>query len=203
MGRAARTQRVRELSSLTGGSFPRLIRSGPIPIGGFEEGEFKAGSPTGEVAVQVCLRGADAVQLGAQEIDEAAKIGIVVQRDPLGVHEIGRQRLRRAGGPVEIEPAWGRKAALLGWFLASLDCGHAGGPRSEAARVRGRTYCISTLTRRLSGATQFATSQVGECPENGRLSCRCSSRKVDLHASTWRADWPGRIAERTGQSLCE
>src|SRR5215469_249582 len=26
--------------SLSGGSFPRLIRSGPIPIGGFEEGEL-------------------------------------------------------------------------------------------------------------------------------------------------------------------
>src|SRR5215469_8045649 len=60
--------------SLSGGSFPRLIRSGPIPIGGFEEGEFKADSPTGEVAAQVCLRGADAVQLRAQEIDEAAKM---------------------------------------------------------------------------------------------------------------------------------
>ena len=90
--------------SLSSGSFPRLIRSGPIPIGGFEEGEFKADSPTGEVAAQVCLRGADAVQLRAQEIDEAAKIGIVVQRDPLGVYEIGRQRLRRAGGPVKTEP---------------------------------------------------------------------------------------------------
>src|SRR5215472_3817650 len=90
--------------SLSGGSFPRLIRSGPIPTGGFEEGEFKADSPTAEVAAQVCVRGADAVQLRAQEIDEGAKIGIVVQRNPLGVHEIGWQRLRRAGGPVEIEP---------------------------------------------------------------------------------------------------
>src|SRR5215469_2481818 len=62
--------------SLSGGSFPRLIRSGPIPTGGFEEGEFKADSPTAEVAAQVCVRGADAVQLRAQEIDDSAKIGI-------------------------------------------------------------------------------------------------------------------------------
>ena len=40
--------------------------------------------------------GPDAVQLRAQEIDEAAKIGIVLQRDLLGVYEIGRQQLRTA-----------------------------------------------------------------------------------------------------------
>ena len=78
--------------------------SGPVGIGGFEEGEFEGDSPTEEVAAQIRLCGTDPVQLRAQEIDEAAKIRIVVQRDPLGVHEVVRQRLRRAGGPVEIEP---------------------------------------------------------------------------------------------------
>src|SRR5205807_4882652 len=69
-------------------------RSGPIAIGGFEEGEFEGDSPTEEVAAQIRVRGADAVQLRAQEIDEAAKIRIVVQRDPLGLHEVFRPWLR-------------------------------------------------------------------------------------------------------------
>jgi hypothetical protein len=54
--------------------------SGPLGLGGFEEGEFEGNSPTEEVAAQVRLCGADPVQLGAQDIDEAAKIRIVVQR---------------------------------------------------------------------------------------------------------------------------
>ena len=78
--------------------------SGPVGIGGFEEREFEGDSATVEVAAQIRLRGADPVQLRAQEIDEAAKLRIVVQCDPLGVHKVVRQRLRRAGGPVEIEP---------------------------------------------------------------------------------------------------
>src|SRR5207245_4988351 len=78
--------------------------SGSVSIGGFEEGEYEGDSATEEVAAQIRLRGTDPVQLRAQEIDEAAKTRIVVQRDPLGVHEVARQRLRRAGGPVEIEP---------------------------------------------------------------------------------------------------
>ena len=36
------------------------------------------------------VTGADPIQLSAQEIDEVAKIRIVVQRDPLGVHEVVR-----------------------------------------------------------------------------------------------------------------
>jgi hypothetical protein len=68
--------------------------SGPVGVGGFEEGEFEGDSPTEKVAAQVLLRGADAVQLPAQEIDEAAKIRIVVQHDPLGVHEVFRPWLR-------------------------------------------------------------------------------------------------------------
>ena len=51
--------------------------SGSVSIGGFEEGKFEDDSPTEEVAAQIRLRGADPVQLRAQEIDEAAKIGIV------------------------------------------------------------------------------------------------------------------------------
>jgi hypothetical protein len=64
--------------------------SGLLGVGGFEEGEFERDGPAEEVAAQVRLCGADSVQLRAQEIDEAAKIRIVVQRDPLGVHEIVR-----------------------------------------------------------------------------------------------------------------
>jgi hypothetical protein len=45
--------------------------SGPLRVGGFEEGEFEGDSPTEEVAAQVRLCGADSVQLRAQEIDEA------------------------------------------------------------------------------------------------------------------------------------
>ena len=78
--------------------------SGPVGVGGFEEGEFEGDSPTEKVAAQILLRGTDAVQLPAQEIDDAAKIRIVVQHDPLGVHKVFRPWLRRAGGPVEIEP---------------------------------------------------------------------------------------------------
>src|SRR5437763_8088489 len=88
------------------GAFTRskTSMSGPVGVGGFEEGEFEGDGPLEKVAAQILLRGADAVQLRAQEIDEAAKSRIVVQRDPLGVHEIDWQRLRRAGRPVEIEP---------------------------------------------------------------------------------------------------
>jgi hypothetical protein len=79
--------------------------SGPVGIGGIEEGEFEGDSPTEEVAAQIRLRGTDPVQLRAQEIDEAAKIRIVVQRDPLSVHEVVPQRLRRARGPVPTDYA--------------------------------------------------------------------------------------------------
>ena len=50
------------------------------------------------------MRRADTVQLRAQEIDEPTKIRIVVERDPLRVYEVVRQRLRRPGGPIEIQP---------------------------------------------------------------------------------------------------
>jgi hypothetical protein len=42
------------------------------------------------------VRRADTVQLRAQEIDKPTKIRIVVQRDPLRVYEVVRQRLRRS-----------------------------------------------------------------------------------------------------------
>ena len=89
------------LSRLSGAE---VFRRNSGRIGSFEEGELEGDSARKEVAAQIRVRGADAVQLRAQEIDEAAKIRIVVQRDPLGVHEVVRQRLRRAGGLVEIEP---------------------------------------------------------------------------------------------------
>ena len=66
-------------------------------MGGFEKGEFERHSARKEVAAQICVRRADAVQLRAQEIDEPTKIRIVVQRDPLRVYEVVWQRLRRAG----------------------------------------------------------------------------------------------------------
>jgi hypothetical protein len=65
-------------------------------IGSFEEGELKGDNARKEVAAQIWLRRADPVQLRVQEIDEAAKIRIVVQRDLLGVNEVVRQRLQRA-----------------------------------------------------------------------------------------------------------
>src|SRR5260370_17276830 len=56
--------------------------SGPVGVGGFEEGEFEGDGPLEKVAAQILLRGADAVQLRAQEIDQAAKPRIVVQHNP-------------------------------------------------------------------------------------------------------------------------
>jgi hypothetical protein len=66
------------------------VQSGPVCVGGFEEGEFEGDSATEKVAAEIRLRAANSVQLRAQEIDEVAKIRIVVKRDPLGVHEIDR-----------------------------------------------------------------------------------------------------------------
>src|SRR6516164_1425946 len=81
-----------------------VLRRNSGRIGGFEKGEFERDSARKEVAAQICVRRADTVQLRAQEIDEPTKIRIVVQRDPLRVYEVVRQRLRRAGGPIEIQP---------------------------------------------------------------------------------------------------
>ena len=64
--------------------------SDSVSISGFEEGKFEGDSPTKEVAAQIRLPGAGPVQLRAQEIDKAAKIAIVVKRNPLGVHEVVR-----------------------------------------------------------------------------------------------------------------
>jgi hypothetical protein len=82
----------------------KMSMSGPVGVGGFEKGEFGGDSVTEKVAAQMHLGGADAIQFGAPEIDEATKTRIVVQRDPLGMDEVVRQRLRRAAGSVEIEP---------------------------------------------------------------------------------------------------
>ena len=86
------SSRLAAVALAGGAAFKRskMSMSGRICVGGFEEGEFEGDSPTEEVAAQIRLRGADPVQLRAQEIDEAAKIRIVVQRDPLGVHEVVR-----------------------------------------------------------------------------------------------------------------
>src|SRR5215472_5016111 len=55
------------------------IVSGPLFIGGFEEGDLERDSSTEEVAAQIHVPGADPVQLRAQKIHEAAEIQIVVQ----------------------------------------------------------------------------------------------------------------------------
>src|SRR6202035_3687134 len=119
------------------GAFTRLktSMSGPVGVGGFEEGEFEGDGPLEKVAAQILLRGADAVQLRAQEIDEAAKPRIVVQSDPLGVHEIDRQRLRRAGGPVEIQP-FGHDEDRKRGGIAARFCGLAHDRLEAGGRLR-------------------------------------------------------------------
>ena len=119
------------------GAFTRskTSMSGPVGVGGFEEGEFEGDGPLEKVAAQILLRGADAVQLRAQEIDEAAKPRIVVQCDPLGVHEIDRQRLRRAGGPVEIEP-FGHDEDRKRGGIAARFCGLAHDRLEAGGRLR-------------------------------------------------------------------
>jgi hypothetical protein len=67
-----------------------VVVSGSVSIGGFEESKFEGDSPKEEVAAQLRPRAADPVQLCAQEIDEAAKTRIVMQRAPLGVHKVVR-----------------------------------------------------------------------------------------------------------------
>ena len=47
----------------------------------------------GKVVAQVRLLGADPIQLRVQEIDKDAKLRIVVQCDPLGVHEVAAAAL--------------------------------------------------------------------------------------------------------------
>src|SRR5438270_13738687 len=49
------------------GAFTRskTSMSGPVGVGGFEEGEFEGDGPLEKVAAQILLRGADAVQLRA------------------------------------------------------------------------------------------------------------------------------------------
>ena len=51
------------------GAFTRskTSMSGPVGVGGFEEGEFEGDGPLEKVVAQILLRGADAVQLCAQE----------------------------------------------------------------------------------------------------------------------------------------
>jgi hypothetical protein len=67
-----------------------VLRRNSGPIGGFEKREFERDSARKEVAAQICVRRANTVQLRAQEINEPAKIRIVVQRDPLRVYEVVR-----------------------------------------------------------------------------------------------------------------
>src|SRR5271168_505656 len=125
--------------------------SGSVSVGGFEEGKFEGDSPTEEVAAQIRLPGADPVQLRAQEINEAAKIRIVVQHDPLGVHEVVRWRLRCAGGPVEIEP--------LGHDEDRKRSGIATRFRRLAHnRLKPAVGCVSGSAARLSSVTPSASN---------------------------------------------
>jgi hypothetical protein len=63
--------------------------SGWVGVRGFEKGEFEGNRATEKVAAHRRPR-ADPVELRANEIDEVAKIRIVLQRDPLGVDEVVR-----------------------------------------------------------------------------------------------------------------
>src|SRR5438270_14069574 len=102
-----RTKKNSRSGGCGGGQYqPILLRppSGRVGIGGVEERQLEGYGPSEEVAAQIRLGGADPVQLRTQEIDEAAKIRTVVQRNPFGMHEVARRRAWRSGSPVEIEP---------------------------------------------------------------------------------------------------
>jgi hypothetical protein len=127
-----------------------MSMSGPA-VGGFEEGEFEGDSPTEEVAAQIRLRGADAVQLRAQEIDEATKIRIVVQRDPLGVYAVVRRRLRRMGSPVEIEPLGNDEDRKRGGIAARCAA-------SSMIALKPVVGCVSGSAARVSPVTPSASN---------------------------------------------
>ena len=59
-----------------------------------KKAELEGDSAIEEVAAQSGVGGTDAIQLRAQEIDEATEMRVVVQRDPLGMHKVARQRQR-------------------------------------------------------------------------------------------------------------
>ena len=60
------------------GAFTRskTSMSGPVGVGGFEVGEFEGDGPLEKVAAQILLRGADAVQLRAQETTKPRNPGL-------------------------------------------------------------------------------------------------------------------------------
>src|SRR5205085_9673873 len=60
---------------------------------------------------------------------------IVVQRDPVGVNEIDRRRLRRAGGEVEIEPVGHDEDRKRGGIAARV-CGLAHDRLEAGGRLR-------------------------------------------------------------------
>ena len=68
--------------------------SGPLGVGGFEEGEFEGDGPTEEVAAQVRLCGADPVRVSAQPDEDGGA--------PLGLAPgLGGLRRSRYRGEVE------------------------------------------------------------------------------------------------------
>ena len=122
-------------------------------IGGFEKGEFERDSARKEVAAQIRVRRADTVQLRAQKI-ESTKIRIVVQRDPLGVYEVVRQRLRRAGSPIEIQPFGHHEDRKRGRIAARL---------RRFAHDRLETY--GRLRVGIGGAPGLGDAERFECPK--------------------------------------
>jgi len=86
-----------------------ILRRNSSRIGGFKERKFEADSAIKEVATQTRLSRANAIQFRTQKTNEPPKIGIVVQRDPLGVYEVVRQRLRCSGGPIAHRAAIGSR----------------------------------------------------------------------------------------------
>jgi len=81
-----------------------VLRRNSDRIGGFEKGEFERNGARKKVAAQICVRRADTVQLRAQEVTNPRKFGLSCSVIHSACTKVVRQRLRRAGGPIEIQP---------------------------------------------------------------------------------------------------
>jgi hypothetical protein len=71
-----------------------IHRSALALISCVEEGAFECDRSQEEVLADRLSRRPDAIEFRAQEGNEVAEIGIVVQSDPFGMHEVRRQRRR-------------------------------------------------------------------------------------------------------------
>ena len=65
--------------------------------------EFEATARRKKSRHKSACAAADPIQLRAEKTDEVAKIWIVVEHDPLDVHEVSGNGFG-AGGPIQIEP---------------------------------------------------------------------------------------------------